>query len=824
MSREIVITYTVKDNASKNLKNIGTAMNQVGDSAKKQKGIFKDLTTEAKGFIAAIGVRGVINFAEDFNALGVSVNRARGVFANLTDEWGGSAAVMERLRGVTMGVVDDFALMQGANRLMLSGVAASSTELEKMTELAVKLGGAFGKDAGSAIEEFGLMLMNQSILRLDTFGISGSNVRERMKELRQELHLTKEEAFKMAVFEEGAISMERLGTASEATGTALGRLQAKLGTGMEQAASQFATSIEGIIGILDMAQQHGLLTTLQAGGLPGTEFQLQQMRGQMGMGGPIEGSTLGLDRWIKDQMEIFGVQTQEELLAALEREQQILQSQAAPQLFTGSEIKTTDAEKARRQGVTEARLAARGGGPALKTTPRPREFLDLADYGASVGEDMKYNADEFASSIRSLQLESQKLGFSYEETKTKTRDFVTTLVSGVGQMDESLFDFRSGIAQMSADDSLGKMHTAMMEIDTIMARGATTWEGVSFFNPEELADLESRSDAMVNDYERLQGLADEGLIPQSQADIARQMADDATRLADEAQAAKTAFDNMSLSQLFGQEGGGRLGELSDVIAGSIGDEETRKRFERESDLASGRETDVSLKVKEDIAPAIGAMAEQFGADAAVAAQEVLLQKIEEGVSKGWSQERIIEEVNRALGGISLGAEGQVQFDIAGMIQRSPLGEISNMLQSPEALFGSLLGLPAGEGLPGAVGENPLTDREALGEGAEGIEGMLEPATELQTAMTASGESTSIMLENLQAMPDTFAPIQEKMDGLKSGLMDLSGGVEIPVEIKLNMATAKSALEQYIISVIQANGGVAPGTDSRARPGGGGRAM
>jgi len=58
------------------------------------------------------------------------------------------------------------------------------------------------------------MLANQSILRLDTFGISSGKVRTRITELMEATKdMTREEAFQIAVFEQGEIAMARLGDA-----------------------------------------------------------------------------------------------------------------------------------------------------------------------------------------------------------------------------------------------------------------------------------------------------------------------------------------------------------------------------------------------------------------------------------------------------------------------------------------------------------------------------------------------------------------------------------------------------------------------------------
>jgi len=73
--------------------------------------------------------------------------------------------------------------MQNATRMLSMGLASNADEAAKLTKIAITLGSTMGKGPQAAIEDFTLMLANQSILRLDTFGISGAKVRERMQQL-----------------------------------------------------------------------------------------------------------------------------------------------------------------------------------------------------------------------------------------------------------------------------------------------------------------------------------------------------------------------------------------------------------------------------------------------------------------------------------------------------------------------------------------------------------------------------------------------------------------------------------------------------------------
>lgn len=159
--------------------------------------------------LAGAALYGVIQTAER----GQKIEQLSRSFDSLSQSVGSTADVMlGRLREATMGMVSDFDLMLAGNRFLSMGLASSADEAGRLAEMAITLGSAMGKDAGPAMEEFALLLANQSIPRLDTFGISAGRVRTRIQELQEATPgLTRETAFLQAVMEEAGDSMERVG-------------------------------------------------------------------------------------------------------------------------------------------------------------------------------------------------------------------------------------------------------------------------------------------------------------------------------------------------------------------------------------------------------------------------------------------------------------------------------------------------------------------------------------------------------------------------------------------------------------------------------------
>jgi len=211
---EVNIFVKAKDQASQTLSGIG-----------KSVGGLKDMVG-GLGFAAplAIGAVGAAVGKLAWDAMELEPTRI--TFDNLTKSIGSTAdAMLKELHPATMGVVSDADLMKSANKLISMGLAGSAEEAAKLSKMAVTLGTAMGKQATPAMEEFALMLANQSIPRLDTFGISAGKVRERINELMEaDKALTREQAFMAAVMEQGEISMERVGDVSETTTVKMQRI------------------------------------------------------------------------------------------------------------------------------------------------------------------------------------------------------------------------------------------------------------------------------------------------------------------------------------------------------------------------------------------------------------------------------------------------------------------------------------------------------------------------------------------------------------------------------------------------------------------------
>jgi len=79
------------------------------------------------------------------------------------------------------------------------------------------------------MENFALMMANQSIPRLDSFGISSGKVRARITELMEATEgLTREEAFNQAVMEQARVTMEKVGEQGETAAAGMASIGATM--------------------------------------------------------------------------------------------------------------------------------------------------------------------------------------------------------------------------------------------------------------------------------------------------------------------------------------------------------------------------------------------------------------------------------------------------------------------------------------------------------------------------------------------------------------------------------------------------------------------
>jgi len=161
--------------------------------------------------------------------------------------------------------------MKAANKLMAMGLADTEEQAASLSKMAVTLGTAMGGEATASMENFALMLANQSIPRLDSFGISSGKVRERITELMEaDKELTREQAFLTATMEQGEAAMAKVGDVSQTSGVAIQQIRASFKNVTDQVGTAFLPILAKLLVPLgELATKYGPQVTEWAQKLAG---------------------------------------------------------------------------------------------------------------------------------------------------------------------------------------------------------------------------------------------------------------------------------------------------------------------------------------------------------------------------------------------------------------------------------------------------------------------------------------------------------------------------------------------------------------------------
>lgn len=231
-TQNLKVVIDAVDNSSKAFDSVGKSISGIEKSLTGFKSNIENLQPAFKK-MATVGGVAFAGLSAGLFSLAKSAGDAQRVTVTFDSMAKSINAVpteaLNGLREATRGLVDDTNLMKAGNKFMAMGLATSQDEMTKLSQMAVKLGSAMGTDATVAMEDFALMLANQSIPRLDTFGISSGKVRARIEELMTANEgMTRETAFMTAVMEQGEVSMAKLGDTALTAGERYQQMQAKM--------------------------------------------------------------------------------------------------------------------------------------------------------------------------------------------------------------------------------------------------------------------------------------------------------------------------------------------------------------------------------------------------------------------------------------------------------------------------------------------------------------------------------------------------------------------------------------------------------------------
>lgn len=593
--RTVTVRLNVTDNFSGSLDSYNqkmgqaeTTTKQAGDNASDSGSKFGGLGTMIAGAFTVAAAQKIISFGVEMANLGTEVNATKAIFEQLVTPMGDVEDIMARLREATLNTASDNDIRTGANMLMRMNIAENPEELENILAMITRLKSPT-EDLGTAINNFSLMMANQSVLRLDSFGLSSGRVRARILELLESGQaLDREEAFKMATLEEGARAIERLGSAATTAATPLARLEVAIQNITEDAASNISAGVTGSVGILEIAlgmHPEQVRQAEERATRISSDLSTSIVEGLAAKGRGEVGNLS--DNFISAYMEAM-------VTAAIDD----------PSLANNMEA---------------LRLAA------IQTLPSDMYYSPTGDRQ----NDMPAYDQRYAAQLDALS----QIGLAQIEVNAQRRE------------GEALVQAEADAAQRASDIEIERLliaqerkayanqqnekNTMLGGLDSIeMDAIAAAFENIDG-SANSIASLElpafmtseqaERIGAMADDAERMAGeiaaMAEEqpDMFTAEEVENAQATADSVRQMADNAEKAAEAFDRIKLSEIFGQTSGGTFGELSDMIIKSAEEmgmaAEQVAALQSQLDISSGRETSASLYVRETLIPEIAAEAD-----------------------------------------------------------------------------------------------------------------------------------------------------------------------------------------------------------------------
>lgn len=566
---------------------------------------FNSMRDAASGLYGIMAGSAAIGAVIQLNEIGEAANRADQIFTELQGSPEAAAEGMNVLREATLGVIDDMTLMQKTSQLMITGLAANSDEAARFLGLATRLGPAVGASVEEAVSSLNSALLNQSYDVLDSLGISAGAVRARANELK-EAGKSFEEAFRIAVLEQGDEAIQRLGDSADVAAEGFSTARAQWNNWMQDIG-------RGINNTLNEAGN----TVAMLGTIADAWIRQQQ---------DLAAQAEELERLIFARSTIIGQQFSEGFETGLDPEVVTrFIEESVRRLNSGEDISSL---------MDTTQLFGMAGLPLMPgRDPNPETMQQLAAL-LSFTDQQNRMMDEAANLMTRQREEAEALTAAMDartEMEIQTRRELEAQAEQLALM----IDLEDGLF-----GTIQRMAAFMSGED----RGAVG--GITLFTDEDVA----RANEFVSIYQSALAEAQEKLnlelITQEEFDRITQGADEVKRMADEIERGRDAFEDMTLQQglLGGTEENELFGGLSDELLQALGDDnltdEAQQEIRDALDRASGRATDVTFTLRDSVIPQLEELALGGDEDALVLALQGVETALREGRLLGLTDEQI----------------------------------------------------------------------------------------------------------------------------------------------------------------------------------------
>ena len=793
--REVTLTFRGRDMMSPVLRTIGQGFNSLNDTAtatlnglKALDAGFNNLSQAMNQTFMGVSAQAVIDFGIEMTNLGRTVIRTSNTFEQLAGAIDDPTKIMEQLRAASFGAADDLTLMTGASRLMMMGLATTGDQLARITTLAIALKRPT-QDAAGAFDDFGALLANNSIPRLDNFGISSGAVRLRIKELMSGMDgLDRSTAFMQATLEEGEKTLARLGNTVEENVTSLDRLETAFTNVTNAFAEDLAT---GVIGTLDIALFALGLTPEQQQHAIDEAGHLAAMVGKAFSEGVIPES-FGRENFVTEFLRIAG--------------------------------------------------EAGAGQAGFDVTAALPNILEQMPVHLRLSNEATL---EWRGTLIGVLDSYEQINLSAQQQIADTKQHIRWQEEEAMQQAEFLrVEEEIAQAERNRQEALNKANREAMAgglLDRMIELGQFNFGDVSVppFMTEESAAvtkrLASELKAMADQMAALDEI-DDDLFSDEQLETAKRMADNTGKMAANAEKAVEALNNIKLDEVFGQGRGegaaGLVGDMTaDILAagkaaGATADE--LERMKRALDLASGAETVGSLGVAGPVAERIAAISLQdadLGAMAALNVAEAIRLAVELDIDP--NTEGFINFLMTQATGVSGGGGGP------GMTIKVEAGDTLSGIAAETGLtvdeLMTQLGLTdarnlqtgtfeiggGGGGFQEVMGFDITEATAAFGESGTiptGLNDVLDTSTEvaiawidMQTAGEAFAAATQLADMSsaaiLGSLSETFPLVKE----INENMQPLAGSIENAVGHALNLANEFLPSRDHVLKIFNTLG-------------------
>lgn len=625
----VQIKLAAQDQASQPIRNVNQELNKLDDNAQTNTTGMSNLGGVLKTVGTALVGMQILEKAGQLNELGQAANNAERTFTELSGGQAAATASLNGLRAATGGLVDDMVLMGGANRLLLMNLAQTNEEAASLTQIATTLGRAMGNDAGQSVADFASLLANQSIPRLDNFGISSDAVREKIEKLKA-AGMGAQEAFSMAVMEEGRKALDKLGSSADtAESGGLTRLQTRIqnitqdmGQWVNEGINKAAGGLESLIGIIQAVGEHGLADTLEAATNP-EGFKAGERAAALA----DQFLEYFYERMDANQGEM-GVATGEQWQQSIQQAFEMVEKDPSLKDRWGEVVQTIF--NVDPNGETGMALAQ-----SLKETYR----VGVTSLATQQSEIARFAAMNSGAGLMGIdETAARKLQDAWY------RRYAKMFEKPAGAQESWFAQFQA------TPEDIAHLHATLDEFqyakDKLTEFSIDTQGVGKFMRPEDF-------EVIKKEFEELQALNDKGLI----TDESLQKA---SEFKDQAEAAAKAFKDMSLTDIFGQTSGGVKGEIGDMVVNQLKSsgmsEDQIAAIQQKFDLGSGRETAASVAMQNTVVPMIAELSKTDPAKAQQAIDNVNA-FLEAAAGMNLTPEQIAKGLPSATGFAAAGAAG-----------------------------------------------------------------------------------------------------------------------------------------------------------------------